>query len=189
MAKRKPKASPGSAHATLITNMRELRGQRGLTQAKLAAELNVEPGTVSGWETGAKKPDFDMLDEIALFYSVSVDSLFRDQTTADAGALLPPANTPESFFNCLNALVCSEMVTEFNWLYNTGFTDYSETMMIKVREGALVHNGKETTLVGGLDVLSRLLPPYKNGSLSAEMFGTTAKGYYELLKKERGSVE
>jgi len=191
MTRRNSRAALGTSHQTLIANLKRLRAQRGLTQAKLAGGLFVEPGTVSGWETGAKKPDFDMLDEIAQFYGVSVSSLFTDQTTADTNALLPPADTPMSFFNYLNALVRSEIVVELDIgegrIFGNNYSDNRNTGLVSIyvdRSAFFGYGGKIAKLYDNLHALSKLLFLYKDEPCPRETFETVARSLHEALSTE-----
>ena len=56
--------------------IRRLRNARGITQEALAAALNVTAQTVSKWECCTGMPDVQLLPEIAVFFGVSIDSLF-----------------------------------------------------------------------------------------------------------------
>lgn len=52
--------------------IRELREKRRLTQAELAAKLNVSDKAVSKWETGRGYPDISLLEPIAEAFGISV---------------------------------------------------------------------------------------------------------------------
>ena len=56
--------------------IRRLINDRGITQEALASALNVTPQTVSKWELGASMPDVQLLPEIAIFFGVTIDTLF-----------------------------------------------------------------------------------------------------------------
>lgn len=56
-------------------NLRELRLEKGISQAKLGEYFDVCNQTVSFWETGSREPDLDMLVAIAKFFDISVDEL------------------------------------------------------------------------------------------------------------------
>ena len=56
--------------------IRELRSQGGLSQGKLAAELDVAANTVSRWETGTYKPTPEDLDKLARFFAVPISTFF-----------------------------------------------------------------------------------------------------------------
>lgn len=56
--------------------IRRLRNARGLTQEALASALNVTAQTVSKWECGGSMPDIQMLPEIAVYFGITIDSLF-----------------------------------------------------------------------------------------------------------------
>lgn len=53
----------------------ELRKEKGLSQAKAAADLGVDPSTVAKYETGDRVPDVFMLIKIADYFDVSTDYL------------------------------------------------------------------------------------------------------------------
>ena len=56
--------------------IRRLRSERGLTQEAFAAALNVSPQAVSKWERGSSMPDVQALPQIAVFFGVTIDTLF-----------------------------------------------------------------------------------------------------------------
>ena len=69
-----------------------LRKQMGLTQEKLAQEINVSFQAVSNWERGKTPPTLDNLVELSDYFGVSVDSLLRGDGEeyyigADAGGV------------------------------------------------------------------------------------------------------
>ncbi|MGJ0846909.1 Helix-turn-helix [Tissierella praeacuta DSM 18095] len=55
--------------------LKHLRQEREITQRELAKKLNISPSTIAMYETGQRKPDSDMLENIANFFNVSVDYL------------------------------------------------------------------------------------------------------------------
>lgn len=57
------------------TIIKELREKCHLTQAELAAKLNVSGKTVSKWETGKGYPDISLLEPIAKVFGVSITEL------------------------------------------------------------------------------------------------------------------
>ena len=59
----------------LAANLKRLRENRGLTQAQLAAILNIETGTVSGYERGYRKPSSDTIFALSQCFEISVDDL------------------------------------------------------------------------------------------------------------------
>lgn len=52
-----------------------LRTDKELSQQKLANELSVNQRTVSNWEKGIRRPDFEILVSIADFFDVTTDFL------------------------------------------------------------------------------------------------------------------
>ena len=60
------------------------RAERGWKQKHLAAEVNVEPITVSRWERGATTPDLDVLGLVAEATGKPL-AFFVDDTPSSAG--------------------------------------------------------------------------------------------------------
>ena len=57
-------------------SIRKLRQERGITQEALAEAMHVSPQSVSKWETGTTTPDITLLPELAIYFGVSMDTLF-----------------------------------------------------------------------------------------------------------------
>ena len=55
--------------------LKELRKSRGLSQQRLAMELNTTQNTISRYETGEREADYAMLIAIADYFGVSIDYL------------------------------------------------------------------------------------------------------------------
>ena len=56
--------------------IKEMRIAAGLTQAELAAKINVNQTAVSQWERGTALPSCDKLPEIAEALGCTIDELF-----------------------------------------------------------------------------------------------------------------
>ena len=56
-------------------NLKRLRTGRNLKQEDLANLLNVTRQTVSGWETGRRQPDLDMLTKLAQILNIDIQEL------------------------------------------------------------------------------------------------------------------
>lgn len=57
--------------------LKELRKSRGLSQLKLAMELNMCQNTISRYETGEREPGLKELIIIADYFDISVDYLLE----------------------------------------------------------------------------------------------------------------
>lgn len=55
--------------------LRDLRLQRGYSQVELGKKLGLSNSTISMYERGERKPDFETLDLIADFFNVDVSYL------------------------------------------------------------------------------------------------------------------
>ena len=53
--------------------LRELRKKRGISQLKLAMDLNMNQNSVSRYESGAREADYKTLIAIADYFNVSID--------------------------------------------------------------------------------------------------------------------
>jgi len=61
------------------TFIAELRRERGMTQAELAAQLRVTDKAVSRWERGLGFPDINTLEPLARALGIGIDELMRAQ--------------------------------------------------------------------------------------------------------------
>ena len=57
--------------------LRFLREQRGITQLKLALDLNMNQNSISRYETGEHQADYATLIKIADYFNVSIDYLLE----------------------------------------------------------------------------------------------------------------
>lgn len=58
-----------------IERLKELRKEKNLSQAQLANDLQVSQRSISSWETGFRRPDFETLIAIAKYFNVTTDYL------------------------------------------------------------------------------------------------------------------
>ena len=57
--------------------LKELRKKRGISQLKLAMDLNMNQNSVSRYETGEREADYKTLIALADYFDVSVDYLLE----------------------------------------------------------------------------------------------------------------
>ncbi len=62
-------------------NIKKLRDERNITQQQLADSLGVTFQAVSKWECGTTVPDIAFLPEIADYFSITIDELFKPGLT------------------------------------------------------------------------------------------------------------
>lgn len=55
--------------------LKELHKKRGISQVRLALDLNTTQNSISRYETGERQADYDMLIAIADYFGVSIDYL------------------------------------------------------------------------------------------------------------------
>ena len=55
--------------------LKKLRVERGISQIKLAMDLNVNQNSISRYESGLREPDYNTLIRIADYFNVSIDYL------------------------------------------------------------------------------------------------------------------
>lgn len=66
--------------------MKELRLLAGyLTQESLAEKLCVDRSTVAKWESGVAYPRFEMLQQLSILFSCSIDEIARSLSKNSAG--------------------------------------------------------------------------------------------------------
>ncbi len=57
--------------------LKEIRRSKGISQLKLAMDLNTNQNTISRYETGDREPGIGELIKIADYFNVSVDYLLE----------------------------------------------------------------------------------------------------------------
>ena len=57
--------------------LKELRKKKGISQLRLATELNTTQNTISRYETGEREPGIAELIKIADYFNISVDYLLE----------------------------------------------------------------------------------------------------------------
>lgn len=57
--------------------LKELRISRGISQLKLALDLNMNQNSISRYETGVRQADYETLIALADYFNVSVDYLLE----------------------------------------------------------------------------------------------------------------
>lgn len=57
--------------------LKELRKSRGITQLKLAMDLNMNQNSISRYESGAREADYQTLILFADYFNVSLDYLLE----------------------------------------------------------------------------------------------------------------
>ena len=53
--------------------LKEIRIKKGLSQIKVAMDLNIAQNTLSRYENGEREAGYDMLIKLADYYDVSID--------------------------------------------------------------------------------------------------------------------
>ena len=53
--------------------LKDLRKEKGMTQIELAIALGVSSGTVAMWETGKRKPSFEMFEKLTQVFERRID--------------------------------------------------------------------------------------------------------------------
>ena len=64
--------------ATFDTRLKKLRKEKGITQTEFADAVDVTKSTVSIWERGIRKPDFQTMERVAGFFDTSLAYLIGD---------------------------------------------------------------------------------------------------------------
>ena len=58
-----------------FVRMKEIRQSRGISQVRMAMDLNMAQNTISRYETGEREPGITELIKIADYFHVSIDYL------------------------------------------------------------------------------------------------------------------
>ncbi len=65
------------------TKLRELRQEKGISQAKLAADIHISRSAVAKWENGLGLPNDESLKLLAHYFGVRIDELITNKTNEE----------------------------------------------------------------------------------------------------------
>ena len=60
-----------------FVRLKEIRKSKGISQLKMAMDLNTNQNTISRYETGEREPGLNELIKIADYFNVSIDYLLE----------------------------------------------------------------------------------------------------------------
>ena len=64
--------------------IKQLRKKKGVSQAELAEQIGVKTNTVSTWERGTRKPDFEALNLLSDYFEVSFEYILGSSDKEEA---------------------------------------------------------------------------------------------------------
>ena len=70
--------------ATTSDRIKQLRKKKGLIQSELAELIGVKTNTVSTWERGTRKPDFEALNLLSNYFEVSFEYILGSSDKEEA---------------------------------------------------------------------------------------------------------
>ena len=65
------------------TKLKELRAEKGVSQAKLAADIHISRSAVAKWENGLGLPNDESLRMLSEYFSIPISDLIPDKTNAE----------------------------------------------------------------------------------------------------------
>ena len=68
----------------IADRIKQLRKKKGVSQSQLAEAIGVKNNTVSTWERGTRKPDFDALQLLSNYFEVSFECLLGSSDKEEA---------------------------------------------------------------------------------------------------------
>lgn len=69
-------------HQTFKRRLREIRRERGLTQAQVAEMLQIRQPTYAGYESGENEPTLGTVDRIAGVFEIDAADLLQEKIPA-----------------------------------------------------------------------------------------------------------
>lgn len=84
-------------------NLKHLRESSKLTQEELATSLGISRSTIGMYESGAREPNFEMLEIIADYFNVDMSDLLGTESTNESTATKGSGRINEAIY-LFNAL-------------------------------------------------------------------------------------
>lgn len=93
-----------------MNRLRQLREERGLTQAQLGSQLNVQGAAISKYELGAVSLTDDLISRLCVFFDCSSDYLLGlSNVRGGSGEIKLPLTPQEMLINELSELSLDEL--------------------------------------------------------------------------------
>ena len=67
----------------ISSELRRIRTEKGFTQKQLAEAVSVAPSTISSYEQGVRKPDYEMLEKFSRVLGVNILEFIDDSGASD----------------------------------------------------------------------------------------------------------
>lgn len=169
-------------------NLKDIRKQKGLSQAELAKKIGVSRSAVSMWEIGASQPDNDLLLKMSRLMNVSIDALLGNEPARTASTIPTASNIfplKTKKVPLLGEIACGEPIfaeEEFgNYISTTDDIDADFCLRAKGDSmiGAGIHDG-DIVFVKAADMVD-------NGKIAAVLIGdeATLKRVYFYPEKSK----
>ena len=157
----------------LAERLKELRNKNNLTQKQFAAIFNIASGTIAMWETNKRRPDSEMLANIADYFNVSVDYLLgKEKKTPDFSEvdyIISFAGFKQ--IPIIGTIACGEPI-----LAEENIEGYTNVELNIHADFALRCKGDSMApkFLDGDIVLIRQQPVVENGQIAAVLIGSEA---------------
>ena len=87
--------------AITAERIKQLRKKKGVSQAELAELIGVKTNTVSTWERGTRKPDFEALNLLSNYFEVSFEYILGSSDKEEARVVPTQAELDELALSAL----------------------------------------------------------------------------------------
>lgn len=145
--------------------LKELRENRGLSQAAFAEELGVSQSAVGNWESGSRQPKMDVLKKIAKYFNIPVSVLL------DEDFIKPRFDPAQNWIPVLGSVAAgipAEAIESFDSEDPDDWEQIDDAMARNGKHVALRINGSsmEPRMKKGDVVIVRLQPTIEDGEIA-----------------------
>lgn len=99
--------------AKLITSLRK---EKNLTQQDIAERFHVSPQAVSKWENGDSMPDIEILEQMSLFYGISINELLDGEKNSSFKQVKKEKKQHSGVFNILLSSISLTLIGIFTFM-------------------------------------------------------------------------
>ncbi len=151
--------------------LKELRENKGMSQAEFAADFGVTQSAVGNWESGSRKPNIDKIKKIADYFNVPVSVLIDDEGNVKKSKT---PTSPESratripVYGCVAAGIPIEAIDNFDSTDPDDWEEIDEHMSKDGEYFALRIKGDsmEPKMSSGDVVIVRKQPDAESGDIA-----------------------
>ena len=169
-----------------MNRIAELREKRGLSQTKLGKMVGAAQNTISNWENGNRKPDYEALKILATFFGCSVEYIMGEESIQNEETIQNIFPITKKRIPLLGEIACGEPIfaSEERESYVMAGTDINADFCLKAKGDSMTG----ARILDGDIVFIKQMPMVNNGEIAAVIIDNEATLKRVYFYPEKGKL-